>query len=255
MPHFDLNVYLGYWPFRRLRVAGAAGVRHLMARTGVDQALAIPLQAVFYKDCLDGVTEMIEDIGPERHDLLPLAIVNPAFPGWEADLDRMIGELGCVGCGVLPNYHGYAVYDACACALFTRLVRLGLPALIFVRLWDERSHHVRMQVFPVSIDDVSYVLKTFPDLRVAVCNAILPSEGVALAAVLADRAPVLLTTAYKSLQLAQCVAQIGASHIAYASGAPLYYPESALFQVLDAEIDVQSRSAVLGGNARAFLGL
>ena len=116
----------------------------MMARTGVVQALAIPLQAIFYKDCLDGVVEMIDDIGPGCRDLLPLAVVNPAFPGWEADLDRMAGELGCVGCGVLPNYHGYAVYDACARALFTRLARLGLPALIFVRLWDERSHHVRM---------------------------------------------------------------------------------------------------------------
>jgi hypothetical protein len=34
---FDLNVYLGRWPFRRLRYAGAEGVRQLMARTGARQ--------------------------------------------------------------------------------------------------------------------------------------------------------------------------------------------------------------------------
>lgn len=226
-----------------------------MARTDVAQALAIPLQAVFYKDCLDGVLEMIDDIGADRQDLLPSAIVNPAFPGWERDLDQMVGELGCVGCCVLPNYHGYSLYDACAGALAAHLTRLGLPMLIFVRLWDERSHHARMQVPAVPVDDVSYVLKTFPDLRVAVCNAILPSEGVALASALADRAPALLTASYKSLQLAESVAQIGAAHLAYGSGAPLYYPESALLQVLDADIDEQARSAILGQNARAFLGL
>ena len=108
---------------------------------------------------------------------------------------------------------------------------------------------------PLSIDDLSYVLKTFPDLRVAICNAILSSEGIALAGALADRAPALLTTAYKSLQLAQAVAQIGAEHIAYGSGAPLHYPESALLQVLDADIEEQARLAILGQNARSFLGL
>ena len=93
--YFDLNVYLGRWPFRRLRYAGAAGVRQLMSRTQVGQALAIPLPAVFYKDCLDGVLEMIKDIGPDNQDLLPLAMVNPNFPGWERDLRYMVEELGC----------------------------------------------------------------------------------------------------------------------------------------------------------------
>jgi hypothetical protein len=35
----------------------------------------------------------------------------------------------------------------------------------------------------------------------------------------------------------------------------LYYPESALLQVLDADVDEQARSAIMGLNARAFLGL
>ena len=253
--YFDLNVYLGRWPFRRLRHAGAEGVRQLMARTGTGQALAIPLQAVFYKDCLDGVREMVEDIGPEGADLLRLGMVNPNFPGWERDLRYMVETLGCVGCGVVPNYHGYRVYDPCAEALFRTLGEMDLPALLFVRLWDERSHHWCMQVPPVAVEDLSYVLKTYPEVRVAVCNANLPSEGVALAPILSDRAQTLLTTAYKSLKLAQMVDCVGAEHIAYGSGMPFYYPESALLQVLDADIDDRARALILAQNARAFLGL
>ena len=252
--YFDLNVYLGHWPFRRLRHAGAAGVRQLMARTGVEQALAIPLQAVFYKDCLDGVLEMVKDIGPGRQDLLPLAMVNPSFPGWERDLERMVGELGCVACGAIPHYHGYQVYDPCAQALFQKLSQMALPALLFVRLWDERSHHPRMQVPPLPMDDVSYLLKTFPDVRVAICNTNLPVEGVALAEALVHRAQTLLTTAYKSLKLDQVVARLGVEHIAYGSGAPFYYPESALLQVLDADLDPATRTLILEKNARTFLG-
>jgi predicted TIM-barrel fold metal-dependent hydrolase len=252
---FDLNVYLGRWPFRRLRHAGAEGVRELMARTGTSQALAVPLQAVFYKDCLDGVYEMVEDIGPDDPDLLPLGMVNPNFPGWERDLRHMVERLGCVGCGVVPTYHGYRVYDACAQALFRTLGEMGLPALLFVRLWDERSHHWHMQVPPLTVDDLSYLLKTYPDVRVALCNANLPVEGAALAPILPDRAQTLLATAYKSLKLAEMVERIGAEHIAYGSGMPFYYPESALLQVLDAAIDERARALILAQNARAFLGL
>jgi predicted TIM-barrel fold metal-dependent hydrolase len=252
---FDLNVYLGRWPFRHLRHAGAEGVRRLMARTGTSQALAIPLQAVFYRDCLDGVREMVEDIGPDGADLLPLGMVNPNFPGWERDLRQMVEALGCVGCGLVPTYHGYTVYDPCAEALFRTLGEMDFPALLFVRLWDERSHHWRMQVPPLAVDDLSYLLKTYPEVPVAVCNANLPTEGAALAPILSDRAQTLLTTAYKSLKLAETVDRLGADHVAYGSGMPLYYPESALLQVLDAGLDEPARTRILAQNARAFLGL
>jgi predicted TIM-barrel fold metal-dependent hydrolase len=253
--HFDLNVYLGRWPFRRLRYAGANGVRKLMARTGVGQALTIPLQAVFYKDCLDGVREMVEDVGADAQDLYPLAMVNPNFPSWEHDLLYMVEQLGCVGCGVIPTYHGYRVYDACVGALFETLIEMNLPALLFVRLWDERSHHWCMQVPSLPVEDLSYVLKRFPALRLAICNANLPSEGVALAPALAGRSTTLLTTAYKSLHLARVVERLGAEHIAYGSGMPFYYPESALLQVLDADIGERDRALILSENARAFLNL
>ena len=226
-----------------------------MARTKTERALAIPLQAVFYKDCLEGVCEMVEQIGPDGTDLLPLAMVNPNFPGWERDLRQMVEEMGCVGCGVVPNYHGYRVYDPCAQALFRTLGDIEFPVLVFIRLQDERSHHWRMQVPPLAVDDLNYVLKTYPALRIAVCNANLPSEGAALAPILADRAQTLLTTAYKSLKLAQMVERVGVEHIAYGSGMPFYYPESALLQVRDAEIDERARATILARNARAFLSL
>ena len=65
----------------------------------------------------------------------------------------------------------------------------------------------------------------------------------------------LLTTAYKSLKLAKVVERVGAEHIAYGSGMPFYYPESALLQVRDAEIDEGARARILAGNAVDFLRL
>jgi uncharacterized protein len=160
-----------------------------------------------------------------------------------------------VACGLIPTYHGYRVYDDCAAALCRRLVELRLPALLFVRLQDERSHHWCMQVPPLPVEDMMYLLKTFPDLPLAICNANVPNEGAALAGALADRAPTLFTTSYKSLKLAQMVERLGAAHIAFGSGMPLNYPEAALYQIRDAGLGEPERALILGGNARAFLGL
>ena len=251
----DFQVYLGHWPFRRLRHAGAAGVRQLLSRTGATRGLAIPLQGVFYKDPLEGVREMIEELGPERRDLLPVAMVNPRLPGWERDLRTMVEEWGCVACGLIPTYHAYRVYDDCTAALCRLLIELKLPALLIVRLQDERSHHWCMQVPPLPIDDVTYLLKSFPALPLAVCNPNLPAEGPALLPALGDRAATLLTASYKSFKLAEMVERLGVEHLAYGSGLPLNYPEAALYQVRDADLSEEARSRILGGNACAFLGI
>ena len=252
---FDLNIYLGQWPFRRLRHAGASGVSRLLARAGAGQALATPLQAVFYKDPSEGVREMLDDLGPDHPNILPAAMVNPAFPGWERDLRQMVEEWGCVACGVIPTYHGYRAYDACATAVFGALEQMSLPALLFVRLQDERSHPLLMQVPALPVDDAAYLLKTFPRVPMAICNANLPAEAPPLAPLLGDRAATLFTTSYKSLQLESMVTLLGSEHIAYGSALPLHYPESALFQVQRADIAAADRSRILDGNARAFLGL
>ncbi|NLS79346.1 MAG: amidohydrolase family protein [Chloroflexi bacterium] len=251
----DLNVYLGQWPFRRLRHGGTEGVHRLLARTGASQALAAPLQGIFYKNPAEGVREMLDELGIDHPDLLPLAMVNPAFPGWERDLRQMAEEWGCVACGLAPIYHGYRVYDDGAAALCGALRELGLPAVLFVRLQDERSHPLLMQVPALPTDDMAYLLKAFPDLPIAICNANLPAEATPLAPLLGDRAATLFTTSYKSLQLARMVEVLGAEHLAYGSGLPLYYPESALLQVQRADIGEAARASIIGGNARALLGL
>jgi len=255
MMTFDFTVYSGYWPFRQLRYAGASGLTRLMARTGVSQALAVPLQGVFYKDCLDGVREMCADLASHAGKFLPSAVVNPNFPGWERDLRTMVEDFGCVACGMLPNYHGYRVTDGCAAALLRLLEQMNVPCLIFIRLWDERSHHWCMQVPPLSVDEVNYLLKLFLTVPMAICNAILPIEGVALAPAFQDRAATVLTTAYKSINLDQVLPQVGPEHLVYGSGAPLFYPESALLQIQMARLDSGVREKILCRNALDFLGL
>ena len=131
------------------------------------RSLVVDLKSEKGKDLLKKLIAsadvMYDNFGPGAVDLLPLAMVNPSFPGWERDLRQAVEELGCVGCGIVPNYHGYTVYDPCANALLRTLGEMGLPALVFVRLWDERSHHWRMQVPPLAVEDLDRYGRRRPD--------------------------------------------------------------------------------------------
>jgi predicted TIM-barrel fold metal-dependent hydrolase len=255
---FDMTVLVGRWPFRRLSYAGAAGARQLMSRTGTCAGLAVPLQGAFYVNPMEAVAEMVEDLRATKAGLTlhPCAVVNPSFPGWERDLSRAVTDLGCVACALFPTYHGYQVYDSAADGLFSQLTAMGLPTMLFIRLQDERSHHWRMQVPAVPIQDCVYLCKTYPDLPLAIANCNLPVEAPALAAAIHGRsASTLVTTSYKSLHLARMVELLGVSRLAYASALPLFYPESALLQVRNAPLESTEKTAILAENGRAFLGL
>jgi hypothetical protein len=116
-----MNSYIGNWPFRRLPYRTAEDIRKLMDRTETQAALVTPMAAIFYKDCLSAVQELRDDL--DRHPtapLWPVAVVNPAFPGWQVDLAIMIDQFGCVAVRLFPNYHNYRLTDPQAAALRTR---------------------------------------------------------------------------------------------------------------------------------------
>lgn len=251
----DMTAFLGPWPFRALPHRDADGLGSLIARVGISHAVVTPLPGFFYKNPAEAVAEMLKEMGESRERLLPCAIINPTFPGWRRDLATMVDDWGCVACALSPTYHSYRIYDQEASDLLGALAEMGIPALLFVRLQDERSHPPLMQVPPLPIDHVVLALRAHPHLAMAVCNLNLPAEAPALVASLARPAPTLLTTSYKSLQLARMVDLLGAEHLAYASCMPLFYPESSMAQVRDAGIEEAARYEIMEGNARAFLSI
>ena len=157
----DANTYFGRWPFRRLFFAGGAGLSALCRRIGVSTALVTPLAAAFYRDCLSAVEEMLEDPGWDGSLMRAIGSVNPTFPGWEQDLETM-ARLGCVGIRLLPNYHGYKLFDDAALALVRRVHEHGLPVILTIRMQDERSHHPLMPVPAVPVEDVRFLLREQP---------------------------------------------------------------------------------------------
>lgn len=252
----DANAWAGRWPFRRLHYSGASGLGQLISRTGTDLALVSPIEGAFYRDCLSAMRGMLEEQGWDPARMKPMAVVNPAFPGWEADFETMVGEMGCVALRLIPNYHGYRLYDDVALELVRRAQAAGLPVVVTVRMQDERSHHWCMHVPPVSVDDVRFLLRELPEGRYLLSQATF-AEVSALLPDLELVADGAWEMSYKppAFLVERVVEEGHGGRMLYGSGAVLQYPESLLLPVQEAPIAEEAREAMLSGNARRLFGL
>ena len=252
----DANTYCGHWPFRRLAHPGAAGLKALMQRTGTDMAIVTPIAAAFYRDCLSALEEMLGDEGWDEARMRPVAVVNPAFPGWEQDLDTMIKEMNCAAVRLISNYHGYQLYSDEALALVARAHEYGLPVIVTMRMQDERSHHWRMSVNAVSMDEVRFLLRQMPHVRFMLSN-VSWHEVMALRSELELARECVWEMSYKppAFYLESAVKEFGAERILYGSGAVLQYPEALLLPVQQAAISDADKALILAGNARRIFAI
>lgn len=255
----DCNAYVGRWPFRRLKFAGAAGLAALMQRTGTELALASPYAGVFYRDCLSAMEEMLADGAWDSRRMLPVAVVNPAFPGWRSDLEVMAGPMGCRALRLVPNYHGYNLYDEgedSALALVERAQALGLTVIITMRMHDERSHHWHMLVNSVPVDQVSFLMRQLPHGKYVLSNVwfreVRSLKGELLmvddsAWEVSYKPPVRL--------IEDAVAEFGPERLLYGSAAPMQYPECTMAVVRGADISDEAKALIFSDNARRIFGL
>ena len=136
---FDINAYLGAFALRELRHNTAAGLLVLMDAKGIGRALVSSAEAITFKDCHPGNELLARQAQTHPDRLVPCAVLNPAYAGWERDLETCAGGLGMRALKLYPAWHGYALDDSRCDALVRAATDLGLPILIPVRATDRRQ--------------------------------------------------------------------------------------------------------------------
>lgn len=249
----DCNAHIGHWPFRALKNAQPDEFVALMDRCGVTQACVGVFQGLLYGDVRPANDWLAEACQKHPQRLIPHAIVNPAFPGWERDLDEA-RQMGFTGLRLYPNYHCYELGDTCTSELMAAAADQSLLVGIHVRMYDERLHHPRCKVPAVDVTQVGALAAQQPTVPIVLCN-IKTAEIAAISDALKQTAN--LCVEISNLEgtggVEKLIGQIGAQSILFGTHAPYQYTDAALLKMRESEVSEQDAAAILHGNIEAIL--
>jgi predicted TIM-barrel fold metal-dependent hydrolase len=236
----DVNAYLGHFAFRRLRHNTAASLLALMDSKGIDKAVVSSASAITYRNAQAGNEEVDAETRGHRDRLIPFAVINPFYAGWQDDLKMCHEQLGMTGLRLYPKWHNYGFSDPCCRELVNAATERGMIISIPVRVEDNRERSWLLNIPDVPLEEIVELVKAHSKARFILLNGIgftgcplgrknnsLPSnyaiELSRLSAVLAN-------------EIGQLVANLGAERVMFGTGMPFNYPDPALvkLEVLDA---------------------
>jgi predicted TIM-barrel fold metal-dependent hydrolase len=169
----DHNALIGPYPFRRLPEPTPGRLLAEMDRLGITLAWVGHLPSAFYADAASGNDELFAALKPHRGRLLPVPAVNPAFPGWEREVERAV-DAGAPAVRTYPSHYGFDPAGRAMAALCAAGAEAGLEVVLTVRFEDARQRHA---------------LDVAPDLIGAAIRAVVRSDPrVRLLVTAADRA-------------------------------------------------------------------
>ncbi|MBL7222804.1 MAG: amidohydrolase family protein [Candidatus Brocadiae bacterium] len=254
----DVNAYLGHFAFRQLRHNTASGLLKLMERAEIDQAVVSSAGAITYRNTQAGNEEVHAEVAPHRDRLIPFAVINPSYAGWQDDLRICHEDFGMSGLRLYPKWHNYALSDRCCLDLVGAATERGMVLSIPIRAEDSRQRHWLVDAPDVPLDEIATLMNACPQAQFVLVNGIgfirsllgqeasgLPPnyciEISRLSAVLAN-------------EIGQLITRLGAERVVFGTGMPFKYPDPALvkLEVLDASEEEKER--IRWQNAAGLLG-
>ncbi|MBP7143327.1 MAG: amidohydrolase family protein [Opitutaceae bacterium] len=159
---FDVNCYLGAWPFSLVpEMTGDLLARHL-ARAGVDCAAVSPLAAVFQPEPMPANRALFAALRGKRR-FVPLPVVNPALANWREQLDACAAVEGVRAVRLYPNYHNYRLSSRALRPFVEALAQHRLRLVITARLEDERHRYFALRIKGVPVADLAGFLGANPE--------------------------------------------------------------------------------------------
>ena len=249
----DTNVHLGHWPFRFLPWNTTAELRSRLAHAKVNVAWVSLLEGVWHRDLREVNRRLVRacEHPPGAPDVrfLPLGTVNPLLPGWRDLLKACVTAHHMRGLRLYPAYHGYTLAEPLAEEMLAAAAEAKLFVQIVVKLEDERTQHPLCQVPTVDLRPLPGLIERIPELKLQVLNAAgtLPDD---LLVPLARSQRVWFDFAMVEgvLGLATFAERVGVEQLLFGSHFPLFYSESALGKLKEADLTESQVAAILGGH-------
>ena len=221
-------------------------ILHAMDKAGVDVAC---LFNIFHPDGTTGndITARFVAAHPDR--FVGFAYVSPTMPeGMAAELTRAIDELGLVAIKLYPPFTKWDLHEPIWHPIYEFADERGL-AVIFHTGTDPHSH-------PSLLADCA---AQFPNANFVAGHAGNVAEPRAAAIKVAQTYPNVYLETCSTFRtpgvIEQLVNEAGADRVLFGSDISLMDPRPQLGKVITADISVEAKRLVCGGNAARLLGI
>ncbi len=255
----DVNAYLGHFAFRRLRHNTASSLLALMDSKRIDKAVVSSASAITYRNAQAGNEEVAEEVRGHNDRLIPFAVINPFYAGWQDDLKICHEKFGMTGLRLYPKWHNYQLSSPCFRELVNAATERGMIISIPIRVEDNRQRSWLLNVPDIPLEEIIEMVKAHPKGRFILLKGIgytgcllgrkdngLPSNYVIelsrLSAVLAN-------------ELGQLITNLGAERVMFGTGMPFNYPDPALVKLEVLDANEADKEKIRSQNAMTWLKL
>ena len=255
---FDVNAWLGSWPFRSLRDNTPETLIARLDRSGIDRAAVSQIEAIFHRNVQPANEKLVRDVDPFGDRLVPVATINPTYDRWEDDLQACHGALGMKGVRLFPQYHGYEIDGPEGRTVVGACKDRGLPVFIPHRIEDPRQRNWMDPGKLVDVRGIANLMAAVPGATVVVPNLRFGFQSLPLW----QNEKVRDQSWYLDFSLGEVrnglgalVEQSGSKHVVFGTHVPFSYPGAALVKRALLSVDVETGEDIDHRNAEKILGL
>ncbi len=171
IPHdTDHAALIGAFPFRRLPDPTPRTLLAQLDRHGIARAWVGHVPSVWYRDVAAGNDELFAALQRHAGRLLAVPAVNPAWPGWERELERAKAARS-PAVRTYPHHMGFAAAGPAMASLAAACAEAGLTLALTVRFEDPRQRS-RLDVAPDLIGaDIRATVRSHEAVRILVIGA------------------------------------------------------------------------------------
>lgn len=253
----DVNAYLGHFAFRRLRNNTATLLLKLMDARKIDRAMVSSASAITYRNPQQGNEELDAEIKVHRDRLIPFAVINPSYAGWEDDLKICVSDFGARGIRLYPKWHNYALSDARCLDLVRAATERKLLVSIPIRVEDPRERSWLLDIPDLPLADVASLVNSCPEARFLILNGIgfRNSPLGRKANGLPDNYAIEISrlSALLENEIGFLMEQLGAERLVLGTGMPFNYPDPALLKLEVLAAGREQKALIAGMNAARML--
>lgn len=265
----DINAFVGHWPFMQLQYNTCDALGQRMDKFGTGISLVSNINGIFYKNTQAANEELYRAIRASRRykdRLIPLAVINPTYAGWQRDLKTCVQKFGMRGVRVYPRYHDYEITDPLLIMLVRMSRDMGLPVFFVNRMVDSRQRSwMDLDYVPYTpkpewtLKNFMPVVKAVPDAKYVIANvcngfALSPDENEVF-----KKANVLMDTSGRSLvNLPELIKIYGSECFAFGTHSPILDYLTGLLRIdslRKSEADEDTKERLRSGNAKKFFDI